>query len=301
VTNPPFLPLAGFFLSLLRGQRYVCLIHDVYPDIAVRLGYFRPGGVVERLWRRMNRAVWKRASAIVVVGRDMQGLIAAKLDPADRGRIRFIPNWADGEAIVPLRREDNPFLAEAGIAPGEFVVQYSGNMGLFHDMETIVSAAALLRDLPVRFLFIGGGGKREKVAAMARDLGLANVTFLPYQPKEKLPFSLCAADVSLVCLEKGVEGMAVPSKFYGILASGRPVIALMDERSEIGMSIRESGCGRVLPQGDPRALAEAIRALFGDREAAAEMGRKARAAFDAAYTRKAVSRAYLDLLKEVAP
>jgi glycosyltransferase involved in cell wall biosynthesis len=166
-------------------------------------------------------------------------------------------------------------------------------------METIAEAANRLQDIPVLFLFIGGGGKREKIGKMVAEFGLENVLFLPYQPKEKLQYSLSCSDVSLVSLDEGVEGLSVPSKYYGILASGRPVIALMAERSEVAMSIRESGCGYVVPPGNPDALAERIRYLFDHPDAVREMGKKARQSLERNYSRRVVAEKYLDLLREV--
>src|SRR4030067_466722 len=130
-------------------------------------------------------------------------------------------------------------------------------------METIVEGASRLRDIPVRFLFIGGGGKRERMGKMSEDLGLGNVRFLPYQPKENLRYSLACSDVSLVSIEEGVEGLSVPSKYYGILASGRPVIAMMAERSEVAISIRETGCGYVVPPKAGHNLVGVCRAPGG--------------------------------------
>lgn len=299
VTNPPILPLVPYLLSFLGRRKYVCLIHDVYPDIAVRLGYVRKGGVVCSLWERMNRRVLHGSEAVIVLGRDMEGKIQEKLDRSDWGKIRVIPNWSDEDTIRPVEKAENPFLREVGLSPSTFVVQYSGNMGLSHDMGTIIEAAKRLQDLPVRFLFIGGGGKREKTEKMAADLGLGNVQFLPYQPKDKLRYSLSCSDVSLVCLEEGVEGLSVPSKYYGILASGRPVIALIGEHSEIAMSIRESGCGCVVPPRNPEALEERIRYLFEHPDAAREMGRKARESLERNYSRKIVAGKYFELLREV--
>ena len=299
VTNPPFLSFLPYLLSFFRKQKYVCLIHDVYPDIAARYGYLRKGGISYRLWDKVNRSVLRGAVAVIVLGRDMEERIREKLDRSEWGKIRVIPNWSDEDAIFPLAKEENPFLKEISIAPSTFLVQYSGNMGLSHDMETIIEAASLLRDLPIQFLFIGGGGKREKIGKMAADLGLENVRFFPYQPKEKLRYSLACSDVSLVCLDRGVEGMSVPSKYYGILASGRPVIALMAENSEVAMSIRESGCGYVVPPEDPDALAERIRYLFDHPDVAREMGKKSRESLERSYSRRIVARKYLELLREV--
>ena len=143
------------------------------------------------------------------------------------------------------------------------------------------------------------GGSWERIGKMVADLGLDNVRFLPYQPKEKLRYSLTCSDVSMVCLDRGVEGLSVPSKYYGILASGRPVIALMAGHSEVAMSIRESGCGYVVPPGNPDALADRIRYLFDHPDVAREMGKKSRESLERSYSRRIVARKYLELLREV--
>ena len=299
VTNPPILPFVPYLLSFLGNRRYICLIHDVYPDIAVRLGYLRQGGVLWGLWEMMNRRVMRGASALIVLGRDMEEKVREKLDRSEWGKIRVIPNWSDGDAIHPLDKSENPFLPENGLIASTFIVQYSGNMGLSHDMETIVDAANRLQDLPVQFLFIGGGGKREKIEKMVADLRLGNVRFLPYQPKDKLRYSLPCSDVSLVCLEEEVEGLSVPSKYYGILASGRPVIAIVGERSEIAMSVRESGCGYIVHPRDPDALAEKIRYLFEHPEISIKMGKNARESLEKNYSRKLIVGKYFELLKEI--
>jgi glycosyltransferase involved in cell wall biosynthesis len=299
VTNPPILPFVPFLLSILGKRKYVCLVHDVYPDIAVQLGYLGQGGILRGMWEKMNQRMMCGAAAVIVLGRDMEKKIRAKLVQSEWGKIRLIPNWSDEDAIRPVEKGENPFLREIGLSPSTFIVQYSGNMGLSHGMETIIEAANRLQDVPVRFLFIGGGGKREKIEKMAADLSLENVQFLPYQPKENLQYSLACSDVSLVCLEEGVEGLSVPSKYYGILASGRPVIALMAEDSEVAISVREAGCGYVVPPRDPDALAGKIRYLFDHPEAVREMGKKARESLESYYSRRIVAGKYIDLLREV--
>jgi len=299
VTNPPILPFVPYLQSILCKRKYVCLVHDVYPDIAVQLGYIGKSGIFRGLWEKLNRKMLHGAAAVIVLGRDMEKKVQAKLDKSEWGKIRVIPNWSDEDAIRPVEKEENLFLREIGISPSTFIIQYSGNMGLSHDMETIIEAANRLQEIPVRFLFIGGGGKRKKIEKMAADLGLKNVQFLPYQPKGNLRYSLACSDVSLVCLDKGVEGLSVPSKYYGILASGRPVIALMAEDSEVAMSIRESGCGYVVPPMAPDVLAGKIRYLFDHPDAAREMGKKARESLEKNYSRRIAAGKYLDLLREV--
>jgi len=263
------------------------------------LGYLGKGGVFRGLWEKMNRKMMGGAAAVIVLGRDMEEKVRAKLDQSEWGKIRVIPNWSDEDAIRPVEKVENPFLREIGLSPSTFIVQYSGNMGLSHGMETIIEAANQLQDIPVRFLFIGGGGKRQRIEKMATDLRLGNVQFLPYQPKENLRYSLACSDVSLVCLEEGVEGLSVPSKYYGILASGRPVIALMADDSEVAMSVRESECGFIVPPGAPDELAGKIRFLFDHPETAREMGKKARESLERNYSRRIAAGKYIDLLREI--
>jgi glycosyltransferase involved in cell wall biosynthesis len=212
-------------------------------------------------------------------------------------KLRIIENWADGDAIRPLPRSENPFIREHGLA-GKFVVMYSGNMGLLHDLESIVGAAARLRErTEMRFVFIGGGGKLPAVRRLVDEHRLDNVLLLPYQPREALGYTLTAADVSLVSLAAGNEGLAVPSKLYGIMAAGSPVVANVPEACEVARVLAEAECGLVVPVGDPEALAGAIARYLDDPELRRRHGSNARTEFERRYALERVVDRWVEVLR----
>ncbi|MNS43248.1 putative glycosyl transferase [compost metagenome] len=293
VSNPPFLPLIGWFMHLLKGQPYIYLVHDVYPDIAVRLGYLRLGGLVERLWNFLNTRIFASVSRVIVLSETMHEVIAAKpaIDPA---RIDVIHNWADGKTIVNLEKGQNPFVKEHQLLV-PFVVQYSGNMGLFHDLEGLIEVARRTEGLPMRYLMIGDGGKRTKLQILAK--GLDNVSFLPYQPKSELRYSLTACDVAIVTLEEGIEGLAAPSKLYGILAAGRAVVAIVEEHSYIRRLITEADCGVAVRPKDIDSLEATLLQLYKDPDRVLQMGRNARSWFETHFTLEQAVRNYRNVVE----
>jgi len=300
VSNPPFLAFAGYLLKRLRGRPYVYLVHDVFPDAAVVLGYISPGGVVRRMWDQVNRLIVRNASRVVVLSDSMKRIMMAKAGAGadDPARFRVIHNWADGEFIRPLPKSRNAFAQKHGLQDS-FVVLYSGNMGLGHNLEMVIEAADRLRDRKMVFLFIGDGGKRRKLESMVAERALENVRFLPYQPRETLPCSLTCGDVSLVAMEKGIGGIQMPSKLYTILASGTPAIALVEEGSDISQIIANAGCGRSVLPGDVEGLVMALQAYESDRAASEREGAAGRAYFEAHFTRARASREYLEVVRAV--
>jgi glycosyltransferase involved in cell wall biosynthesis len=287
VSNPPFLPLVGVLLRWLRGVDYIFLVHDIYPDIAVHLGYLSPHGLTQKLWHWLNRWILGNASGIIVLSESMRLRIESKLKQPYHGKSRpgvfVIPNWADGDYIVPQNPDANPFICRHGLE-NRFIVQYSGNMGLFHDLECVVEAARLVRDEEFLFLFIGGGGKKMKLEQMAQEYALTNVRFLPYQDRSVLPDSLTAAHCAVVTLEKGIEGLAMPSKLATILAAGIPVVAFCDENSDIAAIIREGKCGYDLRQGDSTGLVRIITELRQNPALRKDMGQKSRLWYETNFT-----------------
>ena len=305
VSNPPFLPVVGVLLRRFRAVPFVVIIHDVYPDIAVELGYLSAGGVIRRMWDFLNRLVLRSASQVVVLGNSMNEVVREKLRDAGASpeKVVVIHNWADGDFIRPLSRADNPFRKKHGL-DDRFIVMYSGNLGLFHDLECLIESARLLRETNCLFLFIGDGGQKPRLEAMSRDAALSNVIFLPYQPRSILPASLTAADLSIVTLERGIEGLAMPSKLYTILASGTPVQAFCDEKSDVSDIIREADCGFALRQGDAEGVVRNIRYLMNRPEEVDRLGRNGRRYFEGRFTFRHALERYADTfgrLNDAAP
>ena len=296
----PFLLVVGWLLRRLRGVPYVFLVHDVYPEIAIRLNIIGARSRAARLWRLVYKRVYRAAARIIVLGPRMNKIVQKDLAASARNKCVEIPNWADGDFIVPLAKDENPLRKELGL-DDKLVILYSGNMGPAHDMETVVLAAERLLDLPeIQFLFIGDGGMRDWVESTVRDRNLTNVELLPYQPQDMLPFSLNCGDISVVTLKRGMEGLMVPSKIYSSLAAGLAIMAVMGPGSEIGDIVEEYSCGYRIAQGDVDGLVDAVRRLHQNPAVLCGMRIRARACFEERYTRSMSIERYASLFRGVA-
>jgi len=265
VSNPPFLPLAGWLAKKLRGQCYVVLVYDVYPGLLESLGTLKRNGVAARLWRRFNRLTWGQAERIFTIGNYMAANIRGMLAPdAVSCPVEVIANWADVEFIKPLPKHQNWFARKHSRA-GRLTVLYSGNLGNTHDIESIVEAAIALRDDPtLEFLIIGAGPKWYMVERAIQTQGLTNVTLLPFQLEKELPFTLTTGDVALITLESGIEGLSVPSKTFYAMAAGAALISLTHGPNEVTEIIEKFGCGLAVEPGDVAGLKAAIQRFQQD-------------------------------------
>lgn len=291
LTDPPIIGLAALAAARRAGARFVFLSEDVFPNVAALVEDFH-SDVINATLERVNRRLARSADRIVVLGERMKRRLIEEKG-ADPGKIEIIHNWADCSAIVPGSK-DSPFSREHGLE-NAFVVMHSGNVGLSQNLDTLLDAAECLREYPdIIVVIVGDGARRQRLVEEARRRGLANVRFLPYQPKDRLLESFAAADVFVVSLKRGLEGYIVPSKLYGILAAGRPFIAAVDPTCEAAAIARERDCGLVAEPGDARALAERVLELYRDRSLARRLGEHARAA-GLAFDRRRQVQAYFDL------
>lgn len=295
LTTPPLIAAIGLVAKAVKGSRLVYWVQDLYPEIAVAMGALRPRSLVARTMAAVSRGVFRRADAVVALGEQMRArCITAGAAPE---RAHVVPNWADGAAVRPVAPGDNA-LRPAIAGDARFVAMYSGNMGRVHDVETLLAAARLLRDRrEIAFVFAGDGAKRPLVEAAAREL--PGVRLAPYQPRERLAESLSAADVHLVTLSSEVEGLAEPSKLYGIMAAGRPALYVGPNGAEVSATLQRERCGRRLANGDAGGVADAIVALAADPRGCEEMGRRAREALEVRYDRHVATRRFAELLAAV--
>ncbi|MCW6038876.1 glycosyltransferase family 4 protein [Spirulina subsalsa FACHB-351] len=297
-TEPPYLPIIGYIAHCLLGVKYICLLYDLYPDVAVQLGVVSRHHWLVRLWDKINRKIWQKSEAVIVLSSSMKERILHKA-PNLEHKISVIPSWSDPNLIHPLDKHKNWFAAEHNLTD-TFVVQYSGNLGRCHDLETILMAAELLKDEPVRFVFIGQGAKLDGCLQRVQGLGLNNCQFLPYQDKSVLPYSLTACDLSLVSISPGLEGIVAPSKLYGILAAGRPVAAICEPHSYLRELLGDAKCGQAFLNGDGEALAQYIRYLMANPQLAKSLGRSGRRYLKANFTPDIVALQYLQVLAAAA-
>ena len=276
-TDPPLISIPAAFISRLKGIALINWQQDVFPEIASQLGANPLPRWLDLYLRRIRDASLHGAIMNVVVG--------AKMLEYFRGRgiadsqLCVIENWADAATVTPKTISQSALRARIGLTD-EFVVCYSGNLGRAHEFDTLLGAAeALSADLSIVFLMIGGGAKMEALKRAATQRNLVNFRFLPYQSRETLPDSLAAANLHLVSLLPHLEGLVMPSKLYGILAAGRPLIFIGDADGEIARHICAAECGVVVSVNASKDLVVAIVRLQSEREICASMGGRARSSF----------------------
>lgn len=271
-TDPPVLSVITGTVANLLGCRAINWLQDLYPELAIELGVPGAKGILGKFVHWLRNFSLRHADLNVVIGQDM----AARL--RDNGvpekKIAVIPNWTDDEAIRPLGCE-NPLRSEWGL-DGKFVVGYSGNIGRAHDCDTVLDAAERLRDRKdIVFLFIGGGAGLPLIECAARARGL-NIVLKSYQPRDRLAYSLCVADIHWLSLKEGLDGLILPSKFYGIAAAGRPMIVIGSAEGEFAKLVESNHCGSHVRLGDSAAFADVVTAMAGNPDQYTTLGRNAR-------------------------
>jgi glycosyltransferase involved in cell wall biosynthesis len=294
-TDPPLSSIVAMAAARRKGARLVNWLQDIYPETAVALGVpFMRGPLAASLTALRNRSL-RRADATVVVG----DLMARKVESlgAPAARVQVIPNWCHDEVIRPAAQSENPLRQSWGLA-GQFVLGYSGNLGRAHEFQTVLAAAERLRNDPqFIFLMIGGGNRFQELTHAVKRQGLASsFRFIPYQQQEMLSYSLAVADAHWLSLNPKLEGLIVPSKFYGIAAAGKPIIVIGDKYGEIARLVQQYGCGIVVAPGDANALVDAMRRLSNAPETISELGRRARAMLDRHFTRQQALQRWSGLL-----
>ncbi len=296
MTDPPV--IADVALAVARRYRVplVVVSQDVFPEIAVELKRLESKPLIEIL-RRLIGFYLRRADRVVAIGDTMRERLIQK--GASPDRISVIPNWVDTEAITPSPK-DNDWSRAHGLAD-RFVVMHSGNVGHAQNLDALVRATTFLRDLDdLTVTIIGGGARYAQLADLVELLEADRVRFFGYQPRELLSLSLSTADVHVVGLARGLSGYVVPSRLYGILAAGRPVIAAADPESETARIVLEEGCGVVVPPGRPELLARAIRAAYDGELDLQEMGARGRAYVVREADRSVAFARYRSMLGELA-
>ncbi len=304
LSTPPFISFSGLMLKILKKSKVIYNVQDLFPDLAVELGKLKNKSIIGFL-KKLSELIVRRVDKVVVVGEYMEKRIREELlrETSTDTHVVTIHNWADGDKIKVLREdEENNFLKREWRLEGKFVVLYSGNIGYLHEFDTIISTAEYFAKEGSReivFVFIGEGIKKGYIEEKIKEKGLYNILFFPYQSREMLTYSLGLADVSLVTLEKGFEGMVVPSKIYGILASGKPVIAIIGEESEITEIIRRGKCGKIIKIGDFKALSNAIINYYKNPQKCNEEGMNGRKYFEKNFERKIATKKYIRVIEEV--
>ena len=291
LSTPPMIAFGAALVSAARSVPLVSWVQDVYPEVALAFGVLREGHPASHALRGMNRFCHRVAAIHVALADDMAARLTAQ--GLSRDQIRVVHNWADAAAVHPVERASNGFRREHGLE-GKFVAMYSGNIGQGHDVATLAEAARKLAHTNIEFVIIGEGARKAEAVELTNNL--PRVRFLPYQPRECLAESLSAADIHLVSLRAGLEGLLVPSKVYGIMAAGRPVAYLGPRSSEVARLIEHHRIGWAGRPGQSSELAAVLEDLSQRPDEASAMGARAREALCAEYDRPHAVRRWRDVL-----
>lgn len=270
MTDPPFEGIVGAAIARLKRKPYVYNIRDLYPDMAVA-GAIMKAGFWTRFWEKLHRWALRRTTRVIVLGEDMRERIRAKGVRPER--IEIVRDGAE----IPTPTEKRPPLDEEVVrtirGDAKLVLLHAGNLGFYGAWETLVTAVRGLADEGASLVFVGEGAQREQVEAFAN--GATNIRFLPYFPASKVPSVLAAADVHVVTVKRGLEGVVVPSKMYGILAAGKPILAVAPLETDAATLGKKFGFGVAADPDRPTEVVDAIRSLAANPEELQKMGRAA--------------------------
>ena len=241
------------------GRRYVLWIDDVWPDCLVRQGVLSDRSLIVRIWKRFNCLTYRYADHVISIGPFM--LNNVKAYTASGTNLSVIPTWVDSNKIHPVDKSKNEFAIQHGQL-NKITVLYSGNMGVSHDMKSIMTAARIMRHREdIHFMLIGSGAQFARIELSVAEQKDPNITVLPLQPFETLPWSLASGDIALVCMERGMEGISLPSKTYASLAAGSAILGICAKNSDLTALIEECECGKQVIPHNPQAIADALIAM----------------------------------------
>jgi colanic acid biosynthesis glycosyl transferase WcaI len=292
MTDPPFEGIVGAFVAMLKAQPFVYNIRDLYPDMALGGSIVEPG-LLARVWEMLHRWALRRATRVIVLGEDMRARIISKGVALDRVAV-----VRDGVELPPASSSACELDAEVirTIRSGyRFVLLHAGNLGFYGAWETLLAAARELAEDGVSLVFVGDGAQRSRLEAAAA--GATNVRFLPFFPTHQLASVLSAADAHVVTIKRGLEGVVVPSKLYGVLAAGRPIVVVAPQQTDAASLAARDGFGVSADPDNSAELVAIVRTLLGDPRRLAAMGSAAQLAA-ARYARPKEALKFMQVLED---
>lgn len=299
VSYPVILPPFIWLICKIRQWDYTYIIYDFYPDCAVELGYIKRNGIFHKIWDRLNDHILRDAKNVVALGPRMRSHIINTVgEKFSEEKVVIIHNWADGDFIQPKSKEENWFSQKHDLVD-KFALIYSGNIGEFHDLETLIRAGTEITT-NIKILIIGEGDNKSTITNLAKDLDVLgdSVDILPYQPWKTVPYSLTAGDVSIVAVKPEFEGLCVSSKLYSALATGQPVLIIAREHDDESQIIQKYDAGKQVSPGNPEAIIKAVNQWIHNPEQREEQGNNARKAFENHFTKSQSIDRYYDILSK---
>jgi colanic acid biosynthesis glycosyl transferase WcaI len=293
MTDPPFQGIVGALVAVLKGKPLVYNIRDLYPDMALGGSLVAPGRLA-RLWEALHRWALRRAARVIVLGEDMRARIVAKGVAVER--VVVVRDGAEMPRAGAPSQAVDPEVVAAIRGDARFVLVHAGNLGFYGAWDTLLQAAAELERDGVRLVFVGDGAQRQALATSAA--GQSNVVFLPFFPGSKIPSVLAAADAHVITVKRGLEGVVVPSKLYGILVAGKPIVAVAPRETDVATLGERQGFAVCCDPDRPAEMVDGVRGLLADQLRLARMGAAARAAAPE-YDRAVESEKFEKIMDEV--
>ena len=296
-STPPVMGLMGVLLRK-RAPTLYCL-QDIFPDNLVAQGKLTDRSPLHRLLLQMEKIIYRNNTKIVTLSSDMRDALLAK--GVDAEKISIIRNWVDTEAVQYVPREQNPLFDRFGLDRKGFYVCYSGNLGHAQDIGLILECAGVLRESEpeIQFLIIGSGVLEEEFQTRAAHENLHNLRFFPLQPEEESARVYSIGDIGLITLKKDMEGKAMPSKTWAMMAASQPILCTASVGTELWRILRDSGGGLTTEPGEPWSLVEQIERMFHNREELFEYGKRGRAYSEDHCSRAVATRKYFEQLTEM--
>ena len=251
------MPLIGYLFCRLRGWPYIVRILDVYPDALFQNNLVGKNSFIYKGWMLFNRKIYFPANSIVTLGNIMANKVSSYMT-ADK-KVEVLPDWVNTSKFSPIDKNNNWFTKKY-FDKDKIIVIYSGNLGLTHDVDTIFSGIEkMVMYDKISFTIIGGGARKDEVILNSKRI--KNLRYIPFQPIEDLPYLLASADISIVCLGKGTEGISMPSKLYYSMASGSAILGISDGENDLKYNINSNKCGINIQNGDVVGFKNAIEKL----------------------------------------
>ncbi|MDY2884044.1 MAG: glycosyltransferase family 4 protein [Romboutsia timonensis] len=279
ISQPPILGgVIGVLGKWIKGGKLIYNIQDFNPEQTMAVGYVKNKPLLN-LVMAVDKFSCKVADKVIVVGRDMQETLKNRFNNKKVPTNSFINNWINENEIYPLKEDHTKIISfkEKYNLQDKFVIMYSGNIGLYYDLENIIKVIGNFKDnTDVIFAFVGDGTVKSKIEEYVLSNKLDNVTFIPYQDKADLIYSLNAADVHWVVNAKGIKGVSVPSKLYGVMAVGKPVLGVLDKGSEARLIVEECNCGICVEPGDYEGIKNKITNIIENKEKIKLLGEQGR-------------------------
>lgn len=294
-TDPFLLPIIAGRHARRSGAKLVCYLQDIYPDVAEAIGKAKPNALTRKI-RSLLRSAYEQSDRVIVLGDCMRARLESEPWSIESNKMQVVPNWADCEAISPIARHENHFLRQHELLD-KLVVMHSGNMGLTQRLNVLLDAA---KDpawpSQAVIVLVGDGASKQSLEHQARELPPDRIRFFPYQPREQLADSLSAADVHVVSMHEAISGCLCPSKLYGILAAGRPVLAIASPETDLCRTVEQFDLGACCEPGNSQSIALAVAKFAAIRQTGVDAGTRARELAVKRFDRPIVLRQFEQLL-----